>query len=227
MAVPETTRWRSSRTVNGRSKWTPELPTSSTQPAVTDEGHSETAESAYGSSFGPPDTETVPRTEQSPITGRASDRELSIVAGTVYALVPIQAPSTAATENSTPTLNLQTSHNSEEERHPRTRPIDIYPSPITSQRETQAFEELQLEPPDIDTTQHCVSVRPCYGIILLAAATVLGSLAPALWYAFQRNNMSEGFTLAQYILGAGVFVTGSVTAIHSKTCTCWRKQGRR
>ena len=67
-------------------------------------------------------------------------------------------------------------------------------------------------------------VRPCYLLIFLGILTVVGSLAPALWRSSTLHDFSGGFTLAQYILGVGIFVVGSVTAIHSRSCTCWQSR---
>lgn len=66
------------------------------------------------------------------------------------------------------------------------------------------------------------SIPPCYLLIFLGLLTVIGSLVPGLWQARSRNDLSGGFTLAQYILGVGIFVVGSMVAIHSKTCECWK-----
>ena len=66
------------------------------------------------------------------------------------------------------------------------------------------------------------SIPPCYLLIFLGLLTIIGSLLPGLWRASSRNDLSEGFTLAQYILGVGIFVVGSMVAIHSKTCECWK-----
>ena len=66
------------------------------------------------------------------------------------------------------------------------------------------------------------SLPPCYLLIFLGFLTVIGSLLPGLWRASSRNDLSGGFTLAQYILGVGIFVVGSMVAIHSKTCECWK-----
>ncbi|KAK0509786.1 hypothetical protein JMJ35_008180 [Cladonia borealis] len=66
------------------------------------------------------------------------------------------------------------------------------------------------------------SIPPCYLLIFLGLLTVIGSLLPGLWRASSRNDLSGGFTLAQYILGVGIFVVGSMVAIHSKTCECWK-----
>ena len=66
------------------------------------------------------------------------------------------------------------------------------------------------------------SIPPCYVLIFLGILTVIGSLLPGLWRASSRNDLSGGFTLAQYILGVGIFVVGSMVAIHSKTCECWK-----
>lgn len=65
-------------------------------------------------------------------------------------------------------------------------------------------------------------IRPCYVLLALGVLTVVGSLTPALWRSIDRDDLSGGFTLAQYILGVGVFVVGPIVAIHSKTCTCWQ-----
>ena len=65
-------------------------------------------------------------------------------------------------------------------------------------------------------------MRPCYTLIILGIVTIVCSLVPALWRSAQRDDVSGGFSLAQYILGVGVFVIGSATVIHSKTCTCWQ-----
>ena len=66
-----------------------------------------------------------------------------------------------------------------------------------------------------------LKIRACYIFILLGVFTIVGSLASALWRSIDRDDMSGGFSLAQYILGVGVFVIGCMVAIHSKTCTCW------
>ena len=65
------------------------------------------------------------------------------------------------------------------------------------------------------------SIRPCYVLIFLGLLTIVGSLVPALWRSISHNDISGGFSLAQYILGVGVFVIGCVVAIHSRTCNCW------
>ena len=65
-------------------------------------------------------------------------------------------------------------------------------------------------------------IRTCHMLILLGFLTILGSLIPALWRSVARNDIQGGFSLAQYILGVGVFVIGFMVAIHSRTCTCWQ-----
>lgn len=65
-------------------------------------------------------------------------------------------------------------------------------------------------------------IRPCYILIALGICTILGSLIAALWRSIDHDDISGGFSLAQYILGIGVFVVGSVVVVHSKTCTCWQ-----
>lgn len=66
-----------------------------------------------------------------------------------------------------------------------------------------------------------LKIRACYIFILLGVFSIVGSLASALWRSIDRDDISGGFSLAQYILGVGVFVIGCMVAIHSKTCTCW------
>ena len=65
-------------------------------------------------------------------------------------------------------------------------------------------------------------IRTCHIMIFLGFLTILGSLVPALWCSVARNDIQGGFSLAQYILGVGVFVIGFMLAIHSRTCTCWQ-----
>lgn len=64
-------------------------------------------------------------------------------------------------------------------------------------------------------------MRPCYLLIVSGLFAIIGSLAPALWRSTSRDDISGGFSLAQYILGVGVFIIGSIVVIHSRTCTCW------
>ena len=85
--------------------------------------------------------------------------------------------------------------------------------------------EPESETTQIPRQQHFKSIRPCHILLFLGALTIVGSLASALWRSVEFDDLSGGFTLAQYILGVGVFVTGSMTAIQSKTCTCWRGWG--
>ena len=85
--------------------------------------------------------------------------------------------------------------------------------------------EPQSASPPTPHRQHFHSLRPCHLLLLLGTLTIMGSLTAALWRAARFDDLSGGFTLAQYILGVGVFVTGSMTAIHSKTCTCWQRWG--
>ncbi len=64
------------------------------------------------------------------------------------------------------------------------------------------------------------NIRICYTLIFLGLLTIIGSLVPAVWRSIHSNDLSGGFTLAQYILGVGMFVIGCVVAIHSRKCTC-------
>lgn len=67
-------------------------------------------------------------------------------------------------------------------------------------------------------------LRICHILILLGFLTIIGSLAPAVWRLADGQHWSDGFSMAQYVLEVGVFVVSCVAAIHSRTCTCWRKQ---
>ena len=84
-------------------------------------------------------------------------------------------------------------------------------SPFTATSQTRRTEKWPFIP-------------PCYLLIFLGFLTVIGSLVPGLWRASSRNDLSGGFSLAQYILGVGIFVVGSMIAIHSKSCECWKTQ---
>lgn len=66
------------------------------------------------------------------------------------------------------------------------------------------------------------AARPCYILIIVGVLTIIGSLGSAIWRADVLNDFSGGFSLAQYILGVGVFVVGSISVIHSRKCKCWR-----
>lgn len=66
------------------------------------------------------------------------------------------------------------------------------------------------------------SIRTCHIFIFLGFLTIVGSLVPAIWRSVARDDISGGFSLAQYILGVGVFVIGCMVAVHSKSCTCWQ-----
>lgn len=68
----------------------------------------------------------------------------------------------------------------------------------------------------------CKLIRTCLILAFFGFLTILGSLIPALWRSVARNDIQGGFSLAQYILGVGVFIIGCAVAIHSRTCTCWQ-----
>lgn len=112
---------------------------------------------------------------------------------------------------------------------------DGYPGASTSrttQLPTADFNNLEdAENPSADT-RHTKQIKkrtcipPCYLLIFLGLLTVTGSLIPGLWRASSDNDLSGGFALAQYILGVGIFVVGSMVAIHSKSCECWKRHNR-
>ena len=95
---------------------------------------------------------------------------------------------------------------------------------------TAYLDNLQETESSFTTTSHIRKTRkwpfipPCYILIFLGFLTIIGSLLPGLWRASSRNDLSGGFSLAQYILGVGIFVVGSMVAIHSKSCECWKTQ---
>ena len=66
------------------------------------------------------------------------------------------------------------------------------------------------------------TIKTCHLLIFLGFLTILGSLIPALWRSVARHDIQGGFSLAQYILGVGVFVVGCMVAVHSRRCTCWQ-----
>ena len=80
---------------------------------------------------------------------------------------------------------------------------------------------LRKVPLRLSYTKAWRDIATCYTLIALGLLTIIGSLVPAMWRSIHSNNVSGGFTLAQYILGVGVFVIGCVVAIHSRKCTCW------
>lgn len=65
-------------------------------------------------------------------------------------------------------------------------------------------------------------VKTCHLLVSLGILTIGGSLVPALWRSAYHDDIQGGFSVAQYILGVGVFIIGSMIVIHSRTCTCWQ-----
>ena len=103
------------------------------------------------------------------------------------------------------------------------------PSPQEHQKIQQGHEFLLIavsegSPHDLENlrqTRRQHRIHPCHIIILLGLHTIFGSLVPAFWRSTARNDISGGFSIAQYILAVGVFVVGGMLVIHSRTCTCW------
>ncbi len=77
------------------------------------------------------------------------------------------------------------------------------------------------DPEKVQQTRRQQGIRPCHIIILLGLLTIVSSLVPAFWRSTARNDISGGFSIAQYILAVGVFIVGGILVVHSKTCTCW------
>ena len=92
-------------------------------------------------------------------------------------------------------------------RQPSPTTSEPTPSPIPSQRRRKLPR---------------YSYRPCHLLIFLRLLTIVGSLVPALWRVITRDDISGAFSLAQYILAVGIFVVGSMVAILSRKCDCWR-----
>ena len=57
------------------------------------------------------------------------------------------------------------------------------------------------------------NIKTCYTLIFLGVLTIAGSLGAALWRSESMNDLSGGFSLAQYILGVGIFIVGSMLAV--------------
>ena len=103
------------------------------------------------------------------------------------------------------------------------------PSPQERQKIQQGHELLLIavsegsphNPEKVQQTRRQRGLRPCHTIILLGLLTIISSLVPAFWRSTARNDISGGFSIAQYILAVGVFVVGGMLVIHSRTCTCW------
>lgn len=103
------------------------------------------------------------------------------------------------------------------------------PSPLERQKIQQGHELLLIavsagsphDPENVRQTRRQHRIRPCHIVILLGLLTIIGSLVPAFWRSTARNDISGGFSIAQYILAVGVFVVGGMLVIHSRTCTCW------
>lgn len=98
--------------------------------------------------------------------------------------------------------------------YPPNTPMSTLPPPVPCNKLKQALCINRLKP-----FYRCI--RPCHVLIALGFFTIVGSLGPAIWRSTNQNDISGGFSLGQYILGAGVFVIGSIVVIHSKTCVCW------
>ena len=95
----------------------------------------------------------------------------------------------------------------------------LVPSSSPTDSMPRTFNEIQITP-----MRYPLGLRPCYILIFMGFLSIAGSLAPALWRANTQGDLSGGFTLAQYILGVGIFAVGSMVAIHSRTCVCWHSQ---
>ena len=72
------------------------------------------------------------------------------------------------------------------------------------------------------STKQPPRIKPCHILILLGVLTIGSSLGVGLWRSESLNDLSGGFSLAQYILGVGIFIVGSMVALHAKRCTCWQ-----
>ncbi|KAG8531745.1 uncharacterized protein KY384_003377 [Bacidia gigantensis] len=125
-----------------------------------------------------------------------------------------------------PVLNPHESH-----AHPP-RPPSTAPS--TAIEAATVFQASRPSPTPESHTQHLQStllnrysiyIPPCYMLIFLGIFSIVASLAAALWRSNVRNDIQGGFSVAQYILAVGIFVVGSMIAIHSRACVCWQSSG--
>ena len=96
-------------------------------------------------------------------------------------------------------------------------------------RTSEAFESLQLESLISSLTRalsksirYLAAIKICHQLILLGFLTIAGSLGVGVWRSVSLDDLSGGFSLAQYILGVGIFVVGGIIALHAKRCTCWQ-----
>lgn len=96
-------------------------------------------------------------------------------------------------------------------------------------RTSEAFESLQLGSLISTLTRalsksirYLAAIKICHRLILLGFLTIAGSLGVGVWRSVSLDDLSGGFSLAQYILGVGIFVVGGIIALHAKRCTCWQ-----
>ena len=93
-------------------------------------------------------------------------------------------------------------------------------------RPSEAFETLRPKPAPPITKAISKSIRylsatkTCHRLLLLGSLTIAGSLGVGIWRSQSLNDVSGGFSLAQYIWGIGIFVVGSMVVLHAKSCTC-------
>jgi hypothetical protein len=113
----------------------------------------------------------------------------------------------------------------------RSTPLAVLgPSPSPIQQETSQrfqFSALNLVE-EVDTVlpsapRFAIVVPVCWVIIILGSLDLCASLAIGLYYSIARDKMSDGFTLASWMLAAGTFVLAGPVALHYRRCRCWER----
>ena len=102
--------------------------------------------------------------------------------------------------------------------------IGQYPTPPNEDGDMYEMAKIPAPVPSSHKRKVTISsqVRVCHVLIVCGLLAIGGSLNPAVWRSIYRQDISGGFALAQYILGVGVFIVGSMIVIHSRNCTCWQ-----
>lgn len=99
-------------------------------------------------------------------------------------------------------------------------PLPSDEGPFYTLRPVTASSPSQVSTEDPREDRRHGFYRPCYLLISLGLLTIITSLVPALCRAIIWKDFSGAFSLAQYLLAIGIFVVGSMVAIHSRKCRC-------
>ena len=102
----------------------------------------------------------------------------------------------------------------------QTQQLNRARSPLRRSTQIRTLEPLRVQSP-VSTLPR---IRPCYAIISLGFVFITGSLVSAVWRTKAANDFSGGISVAQYILGVGAIVLGSMIGLHAIRCTCWQRR---